>query len=89
IATPPTISDFIPVIKVSIFASITAFVLYGVATKNLGVTRANVFTNFIPVVTAILSHFILNEALTSNNIIGMAVVIIGLLLTQIKSHQTT
>ena len=89
IAAPPSISDFIPVIKLSIFASITAFVLYGIATKNLGVTRANVFTNFIPVVTAILSHFILKEALTTNNIIGMVVVIIGLLLTQIKSKQTT
>ena len=56
--------------------------------RNMGVTRANVFTNFIPVFTAIFSFFILGDKLSLQNMIGMAVVVSGLIMSQINGQRT-
>jgi drug/metabolite transporter (DMT)-like permease len=52
----------------------------------MGITRANVFTYFIPIFTAFFSFFILGDRLTVQNIIGMAVVISGLIMSQINGR---
>jgi drug/metabolite transporter (DMT)-like permease len=67
----------------SVFASVIAFVLFAGAVRKVGVARTNVFVNLIPVFTAILSWFILNEMLTVSKWIGISVVVIGLFVSQL------
>lgn len=86
INTPFVFKSFIPVIELSIFASCGAFILFGYAVRKIGVSRANVFTNFIPVFTAIFSFFMLGDKLTLQNIAGMLIVIAGLLMSQVNGR---
>lgn len=86
IDNPFTFTDLVPVFKLGLFASIGAFALFSVVIKNMGVTRANVFTNSIPIFTAIFSFFILDESITLQNWIGIAIVVLGLFLSQTKAH---
>jgi drug/metabolite transporter (DMT)-like permease len=53
----------------------------------MGITRANVFSNCIPVFTAVFSFMILGEKLTVQNITGMAIVIAGLFMSQINGRK--
>jgi len=68
----------------AIFGSTLAFILYNYSIKNLGASKANIFTNIIPVLTAVFSYYILNEEMTFRKITGIAVVLAGLLLSQLK-----
>jgi drug/metabolite transporter (DMT)-like permease len=84
IATPFTFDMFRPIIELSIFASCSAFILFAYSVRNMGITRANVFSNCIPVFTAIFSFFLIGEKLTFQNIIGMVIVIAGILMSQMN-----
>ena len=53
----------------------------------MGITKANVFSNCIPVFTAIFSFMILGEKLTVQNIAGMAIVITGLFMSQLNGRK--
>jgi len=77
-----------PVIKLGIFPSALSFLFYTRAIREIGITKANTFTNFIPVFTAILSFFILSEEMPPGKVIGIIVVVTGLLISQKKKHQT-
>lgn len=68
----------------AIFGSIFAFILYNYSIKNLGASKANIFTNIIPVLTAVFSYLILNEEMTFRKVTGIGVVLAGLLLSQLK-----
>lgn len=74
------------IIELAFFASCGAFVLFSFAVKRLGVARASVFTNCIPIITALFSFVLLDERLAIHSIIGIVVVVIGLLLSQAKSQ---
>ena len=74
--------EFWTIVKLAVFASSGSFILFGYAVRNLGVTRANVFSNAIPVFTAIFAFFIMGETLSLQKFGGMAIVIAGLLLSQ-------
>ena len=87
INTPFVLKNFIPIIELSVFASCGAFILFAYSIKKIGVSRANVFTNCIPIFTAIFSFFILGDRLTLNNIAGMVIVITGLFLSQINGRK--
>jgi drug/metabolite transporter (DMT)-like permease len=86
VSTPFTFELFKPIIELALFASCGAFILFAYSVKNMGITKANVFSNCIPVFTAVFSFFILGEKLTFQNIIGMAVVITGLFLSQMNGR---
>jgi len=75
----------LPLLELAIFASSMAFLLYTNGVRKLGAVRANIFTNLIPVITAVLSFWLMSEKLLFHNIIGIAVVIGGLVLTQLDS----
>jgi drug/metabolite transporter (DMT)-like permease len=75
--------SLLALVMLSVFASVIAFVLFAGAVRQVGVTRTNVFVNLIPVFTAILSWFILNEILTASKWIGMLIVIAGLFVSQV------
>jgi drug/metabolite transporter (DMT)-like permease len=86
-STPFTFEMFRPIIELALFASCGAFILFAYSVKNMGITKANVFSNCIPVFTALFSFIILGENLTIQNIIGMAIVITGLFLSQMNGRK--
>jgi len=84
ISVVPTWDVVFALLKLGIFASTVAFILFTFSIKNLGITKANIFTNAIPVLTAIFAYFILDEAMTAIKIVGIVVVITGLIISQYR-----
>jgi len=72
-------------LSLAILASSMAFILFTISIKHLGVSRANVYGNLIPVFTAVASYYVLQESFTSRKISGIILVITGVIITQIKS----
>ena len=77
-------SYLVPLICLGVFCSSLAYALWAFTFSKLGASRANVYSNLIPVFTAIFSYFIIHESLTPNKIIGILVVVLGLVLSQMK-----
>ena len=71
-------------LQLSFFASSLAFIFFTMAVKELGVSRTNVFSNLIPVFTAIFSAIFISENFTATKIAGIAVVILGVMITQVR-----
>jgi drug/metabolite transporter (DMT)-like permease len=71
------------IVKLAVFASCGAFLLFTIAMRHIGLTNANLFTNLIPVFTAVISYFVLKEAFSAQKIIGVVIVICGLFISQI------
>jgi drug/metabolite transporter (DMT)-like permease len=86
IEAPHSFNAFKPIIELSVFASCGAFILFAYSVRNIGISKANVFSNCIPVFTAIFSFLLLGEKLTFQNIAGMSVVIAGLFLSQVNGR---
>ena len=84
--TSLTLKALVPVIELAVFASCGAFILFAYSVRNLGITKANVFTNFIPIFTAFFSFLILGDMLTLQNIAGMIVVIAGIIMSQMNGR---
>lgn len=80
--------SFIPVLELAFFASCGAFILFAFSVRNIGITKANVFTNFIPLFTAVFSFFILDDKLTVRNIVGMIIVLSGVIMSQMNGYRT-
>jgi drug/metabolite transporter (DMT)-like permease len=87
INTPFTFNMFKPIIALTVFASCGAFILFAYAVRNIGISKANVFTNCIPVFTALFSFILMGDILTVQNIIGMVVVIAGLFMAQMDGRK--
>jgi drug/metabolite transporter (DMT)-like permease len=81
-AIQPTAELVWSLIKLSVFASTLAFMFYTIAVREIGVAKTSVFSNLIPVATAIFSYFILRESIDINKLLGIIIVISGLLLSQ-------
>ena len=75
-------------LSLAVFCSSLAYVFYTISTKEIGISRTNIFTNLIPVFTAIFSYFILSEYFNFQKILGILIVIIGLFLSQIKKSKS-
>lgn len=75
------------ILFLGIFGSGICFILFTVGIRELGATKANVYANLVPVVTAILSFFLLKEAMPLVKIIGILIVLLGLLLSQLTSFR--
>jgi len=87
LGTTFSFNSLVPIIELSVFASCGAFILFAYSVRNMGITRANVFTNFIPIFTALFSFLILGDKLTIQNITGMMIVISGLIMSQINGRR--
>jgi drug/metabolite transporter (DMT)-like permease len=74
-------------LQLSLFASSLAFIFFTMTVKEIGVSKTNVFSNLIPVFTAIFSAIFISEIFTATKITGMAVVIIGVMISQIKKSK--
>lgn len=76
----------VPLVCLGVCCSAIAYALWAFCFSKLGASRANVYSNLIPVFTAVFSYFIIKEELTANKIIGIALVVIGLVLSQWKGR---
>ena len=81
VSTPSLLS----VVYLGVFGSGICFIIMAMAIRELGAAKSNIFANLIPVVTAILSFYLLKEAMPLLKIAGILIVILGLLLSQISS----
>ena len=86
--TPSNIMGFnhyiIPLLSLGIFASSISYTLWAFAFSKLGAAKANIYSNLIPVFTAIFSCIIIGESLNIQKILGILLVIGGLILSQLK-----
>jgi drug/metabolite transporter (DMT)-like permease len=73
-----------PLINLAVFASSVAFVLYIKGIDKIGVNKANVLVNLIPAFTAIFSFFILDEKFGFIRLLGVAIVIAGVFVSQLR-----
>ena len=82
-----TLQVIIPLVELALFGSALAFIFFTYSIKKLGVARAMVFSNLIPIFTAIFSYMILKDRITVLKVFGIVIVIAGLLLTQLNFPQ--
>ena len=84
------VSEYIvPLVCLGVLCSAVAYSLWAFAFSKLGASKANVYSNLIPVFTAIFS-FILGIELISeskNKIIGIVLVVVGLIFAQLKKKE--
>lgn len=82
ITVTPTRELIMALLQLSVFASTLAYVFYIIAIKGIGVIKANVFANLIPVFTGFFSFLILGETFTLLKIAGMLLVLFGVVVSQ-------
>ena len=70
-------------LKLAIFASCGAFILLSYSVSLIGITRANLFSNLIPAITAVFAFFTIGEIITIEKILGIAIMITGLFMAQL------
>jgi drug/metabolite transporter (DMT)-like permease len=78
---------WIPLLELAIFGSSFAFIFFTFSIQKIGVGKANAFTNLIPVFTAIIAYFVIDEMLNINKMTGIALVIAGLFLSQVRTNK--
>lgn len=82
------LSEYIvPLVCLGVLCSAVAYSLWAFAFSKLGASRANVYSNLIPVFTGIFSFILGIEALSSNKILGIILVVIGLIFSQLKKKE--
>jgi drug/metabolite transporter (DMT)-like permease len=81
---PFNVKSFTAIVKLAIFASSFAFILFTYSIRNIGINKSNIFINVIPVFVAIFAFLILGDRLNFHQMVGIAVVISGLFLAQIN-----
>lgn len=87
LGTPFNFPAFIAILKLAIFASCIAFILYTYSVKNLGINGSNIFINIIPVLTAFIAWYVLDEPLSMRKFVGIVVVIAGLFIAQVRMNK--
>lgn len=82
ITIKPTAELVSSLLLLAFFASSLAFVFFTISSREIGISKTNLFTNLIPVFTAAFSFVILGEILEMQKMLGMFVVIAGVLMSQ-------
>ena len=68
------------VLYMAIFPSLFSFIFWNMSVRAIGISQAGIFLNLIPVFTAIISG-ILGERITGTQVVGGALVFMGVYLT--------
>ena len=74
----------VALLQLAVFASTLAYLFYIISIKEIGMIKANIFTNLIPVFTGIFSFFVLGERFTAVKVAGMLLVMSGVVVSQSK-----
>ena len=70
-------------------ASATGFLLWNLATKWIGAVKTSVYIYVSPVVTVVLSVFVLHEKMTVVSVLGSVLIFVGLVVSQKKARGDT
>jgi len=84
ISVKPDLTVIGSLFALAVLCSSFAFVAFTIATREIGVSKANVFANLIPVFTGVFSFFVIGEELNLQKILGIVIVVGGLFFSQIK-----
>ena len=84
ITIKPDLKLISSLLALAVFCSSIAFVAFTIATREIGVSKTNVFANLIPVFTGVFSFIIIGEQLNLQKILGIVIVVAGLFFSQIK-----
>ena len=76
---PEVISNFL---FLGVGASAVGFFLWNLSTKWIGVVKTSVYIYVSPVVTVVLSMFVLDEKMTVASVSGSILILIGLIISQ-------
>ena len=82
IAVTVTAEVVTSMLLLAILASSVSFVFFAHSVKLLGMSKTNIFSNLIPVFTAIFSYFLLSESFSPQKIVGIGLVISGVYLSE-------
>lgn len=77
-----------PILCLAVLCSSAAFTLWVSTIKTLGVARSSIFSALIPVVSALIAWVIGREVLTTRQWIGIAIAVLGVILSQYVSKET-
>jgi drug/metabolite transporter (DMT)-like permease len=80
----PNTEMIVSLLALAIFCSSLAYVGFTIAMRDIGVSKANVFANLIPVFTGVFSYFVIGEELNTQKILGIFIVVGGLFVSQIR-----
>ncbi|MDD2717604.1 MAG: DMT family transporter [Candidatus Wallbacteria bacterium] len=72
------------ILNLAVFSSTLAFVFNNQVIQDIGVSRTNIFTNLIPVFTALSAYLLLGESFDLAKLASMAVIISGVAISQLK-----
>jgi drug/metabolite transporter (DMT)-like permease len=75
------------VVLLGIFPSSLSYLFFNWGVKVIGLNKSSIFTNGIPLVTAFLAFFWLNEIITLQNIVGMLIVVASLTFSQFAKNE--
>ena len=84
-----TLNAALNLVCLAVFGSSIAFILFNYGVKVLGAARTELFSNIIPVLTAFFSFVMLGEPLGIQKLTGIAIVLAGLFLSQLKPRKRT
>jgi drug/metabolite transporter (DMT)-like permease len=74
------------IIQLAVFASCGSFILLGYSVRVIGIARANLFANLLPVITALYAFRTLGESVTLEKYAGIIIMIAGLTLSQVNGQ---
>jgi len=77
----------ITLIKLGILPSTISYIFITYAIRRIGLINSNIFANLIPVFTAVIAYFELQEPLPVQKISGIVIVIAGLFISQIPQFR--
>ena len=84
IIVKPDLTVIGSLIALAVLCSSFAFVAFTIVTREIGVSKANVFSNLIPVFTGVFSFLVIGEDLNMQKILGIVIVVSGLFFSQLK-----
>lgn len=82
--TPVTSELLVNLINLSVFSSTLSFLFYMTAVEKIGVNKANIFTYFIPMFTAVFAFFMLGESFDLSKLTGLILIVFGIIISQQK-----
>lgn len=83
IQVKPNMIAVYSLLGLGILCSSLAYILFIYAIKYLGISKSNLYTNLIPVIATVAAYFILKEDFTVIKAIGVGVVLLGVMLSQL------
>jgi drug/metabolite transporter (DMT)-like permease len=78
--------SLLAVLYLGVVGSGICFILLTLAIREMGAAKANIFANIVPVVAALVSFLLLKEPMPAVKILGILVVILGLLMSQVSAE---